>query len=166
MTFMTSCTADSTAILPWHLAEQIIASRPPCPWLAELHDAARERGLNIVTVFQGRMTAFSPFIEADEPTAVIIGDDLHQALGPAAFNAECMREVIKMACGAIIVCADPLPEYYACAARTALHFRRPVLIIETLDPWIRAWDALLLEINPDIRELIIATRPEGGNDNA
>ena len=104
-------------------------------------------------------------IPAGRPThVVIIGDDMLEALGPAAFHRKS---------GAAVRGAVPdgghrrlrgeLPVLYTGPALAAMGMRWNGLIVETLPRWEASWADLIREANPSITLLIGTVKPvEGG----
>ena len=115
--------------------------------LAPLFVAARDHGCAVLFVPQhaGR---FDP-PPRGKPTIIAIGDDLAQALGPAAFHAKSLRRALKGVRLAVVVACEPLPEAYEAAARHAVGLRKNVVIVETLPEQEIAWVNLIRSIAPD-----------------
>ena len=126
--------------------------------LAPLYKAARDHGCVVGIVPQG-VGPFEP-PPADRPAIIILGDDLHDALGPAAFHAKSLRQVLKDIRLAAVVACEPLPEIYESAARHAVLLRKNVVIVETRAEQEIAWVNLIRSIAPDTAFIIGSV--EGG----
>lgn len=83
------------------------------------------------------------------PTIIVLGDDLDEALGPAAFDERSLRRSLKGVRLAAVVSCEPLPEILADAARHAVLLRKNVVIIETQSEQEIPWLNLIREIAPE-----------------
>jgi hypothetical protein len=101
-------------------------------------------------------------VPLDKPTMLIIGDDLHLALGPKAFNTGSLRRFVQRAGHAIVVSSWPDPRAYAAAAYSAAVLREHAVLVETLPEFEQAWIDAITGINPKINMTIFAVKPEGG----
>ena len=120
--------------------------------LAPLYEAVRDFGCALVVVPQGLGPFDLPV--ADMPAIIVLGDDLDEALGPAAFDAKSLRRSLKGVRLAAIVACEPLPEIYASAARHAVLLRKNVVIVETQPEHEIAWVNLIRSIAPDTAFLL------------
>ncbi len=120
--------------------------------LAPLYKAARDHGC-IVGIIPQNAGPFDP-PPADRPAIIVIGDDLDQALGPAAFHEQSLRRLLKGVRLAAVVACEPLPEIYASAARHAVLLRKNVVIVETRPEQEIAWVNLIRSIAPDAAFLL------------
>ena len=128
------------------------------PHLLPILYAVRHHGVGWAPVPQrpGRFT-----IPAGQPSIVVLGDDLHEALGPTAFHRKSVHRVLAGCCFAAIISCEPLPEVYAQAAAMAVLFRGDVVIVETRPRWEADWHALVRSVNPDLPVTIATVRFEG-----
>ena len=124
--------------------------------LAPLYEAARDHGCIVGLVAQGAGSFDPP--PADRPAIIIIGDDLDQALGPAAFHEQSLHRVLRGVRLAAVVACEPLPEIYASAARHAVLLRKNVVIVETRPEQEIAWVNLIRSIAPDAAFLLGSVR--------
>ncbi len=124
--------------------------------LAPLYEAVRDFGCALVVVPQG----LEPFelLTADMPCIIVLGDDLVEALGPAAFDAKSLRRALKGVRLAAIVGCGPSPEFYESAARHAVLLRKNVVIVETQPEHEIAWVNLIRSIAPDTAFLLGSVR--------
>ena len=120
--------------------------------LAPLYRAARDHECLVGIVPQGAGRFNPP--PADRPAIIVLGDDLVEALGPAAFHAQSLRQVLTGIRMAAIVACGPLPEIYATAARHAVLLRSNVVIVETRPEQEIAWIKLIRSIEPQAAVLI------------
>jgi hypothetical protein len=81
----------------------------------------------------------APFDLPREPWIIILGDDLHFAWGPKAFDATLLDAAIKSAGQFVIISSGPEPYPYRVAATVAVRDRRNALLIETLPHQQEAW---------------------------
>ena len=115
--------------------------------LAPIYKAARDHGCIVGIVPQG-VGRFDP-PPADRPAIIILGDDLYDALGPAAFHSQSLDRVLKDIRLAVVVACEPLPEIYATAASHAVLLRSNVVIVETRPEQEIVWVNLIRSISPD-----------------
>jgi hypothetical protein len=87
-----------------------------------------------------------PFDLPREPWIIIIGDDLHFAWGPKAFDAKLLDAAIKSAGQFVIISSGPEPFAYRVAATAAVRDRRNALLIETRPHQQEAWRSRIEEI--------------------
>ena len=120
--------------------------------LAPLYKAARDHGCIVGIITQGSGRFDPP--PAGRPVITIIGDDLAEALGPAAFHERSLRRLLKGVRLAAVVACEPLPEIYASAARHAVLLRKNVVIVETRPEQEIAWVNLIRSIAPDAAFLL------------
>ncbi len=121
-------------------------------YLSPLYQAVRDFGCALVIVTQG----LEPFdlVTAGMPVILVLGDDLDEALGPAAFDAKSLRRLLKGVRLAAVVACEPLPEIYASAARHAVLLRKDVVLVETQPEQEIAWVNLIKSIEPDTAFLL------------
>jgi hypothetical protein len=122
-------------------------------------EAARDHGVGVCVVPQGA-ERFNP--PRKHPNIVIVGDDMHEAKGPAAFHRKSLVRFIKRASGAVIVSCAPLPAAYAAAATNAALFRQDILIVETRLQFEPAWKDFIETHHPGIALLLCTVEPQGG----
>jgi hypothetical protein len=96
------------------------------------------------------------------PNIVIVGDDMHEAKGPAAFHRKSLVRFIKRASGAVIVSCAPLPAAYEAAATNAALFRQDILIVETRLQFEPAWKTFVEFHHPGIALLLCTVEPQRG----
>ena len=87
-----------------------------------------------------------PFDLPRDPWIIILGDDLHLAWGPKAFDAKLLDAAIKSAGHFVIVSSGPDPFPYRIAATVAVRDRRNALLIETRPNQQEAWVSRIQEI--------------------
>jgi hypothetical protein len=87
-----------------------------------------------------------PFDLPREPWIIVIGDDLHFAWGPKAFDAKLLDAAIKSADQFVIISSGPEPYPYRVAATVAVRDRRNALLIETRPQQQEAWRSRIEEI--------------------
>ena len=101
-----------------------------------------------------------PFDLPREPWIIILGDDLHFAWGPNAFDAKLLDAAIKSAGQFVIVSSGPEPFPYRVAATVAVRDRRNALLIETLPHQQEAWRTRIEEIRgPDAPIFLCVPHP-------
>lgn len=125
--------------------------------LRDLYRAVRDYGISFATVTQhaGRFA-----FPSDKPVVALLGDDMHQALGPTAFHRKSVRRFVASCKAAVIVACEAQPRFYMAAAVTAAVLRQNVVVVETRSEHEADWFDLLREINPSINMLVGAVRPE------
>lgn len=127
--------------------------------LRGIYRCIRDGGIGFATVPQ-RAGRFD--MPTDRPHVVILGDDMHAALGPAAFHRKSVRRFAARCRTAAIVACEALPVLYTGPALTAMSMRWDGLIVETLPRWEASWADLIRQANPSITLLIGTVKPEGG----
>jgi hypothetical protein len=104
-----------------------------------------------------------PFDLPREPWIIVIGDDLHFAWGPKAFDAKFLDAAIKSAGQFVIISSGPEPFPYRVAATVAVRDRRNALLIETLPCQQEAWRSRIEEIRGDNPPILMSVpRPSEG----
>ena len=87
-----------------------------------------------------------PFDLPREPWIIILGDHLHFAWGPKAFDAKLLDAMIKSAGQFVIISSGPEPLAYRVAATVAVRDRLNALLIETRPHQQEAWRSRIEEI--------------------
>jgi len=95
-----------------------------------------------------------------EPFIALIGDDMHQALGPKAFGKRMLAHLIREADAAAIIACEAIHEVYDQMSQQAAIGRRNVLIIETLPERELEWLACLRGIAPKLPITLCTVKPE------
>jgi hypothetical protein len=100
------------------------------------------------------------------PVICIVGDDLHQALGPAGFHRPSLRRVLAGSVALIIVSGEPDPTAYALAATSAaglcpLGLGWNAVLIETRPERESEWLAFASKHRPDLLVTLYRSHPEG-----
>jgi hypothetical protein len=90
-----------------------------------------------------------------DPWIIIVGDDLHFAWGPKAFDANLLDAAIKSADQFVIVSSGPEPFPYRAAATVAVRDRRNALLIETRPHQQEAWRSRIEEIRGSDAPIIL-----------
>ena len=85
------------------------------PHLRPVWVAIRDAGIGFMMVAQHAGAFEAP---NTRPTLLLIGDDMKEALGPAAFHRQSLRRFVSQCSAAVIVGCEPLPIAYASAAAT------------------------------------------------
>jgi hypothetical protein len=111
-------------------------------YLYPLLDATAHFACSLLIAPQG----CEPFDLPREPWIIIIGDDLHFAWGPKAFDAKLLDAAIKSAGQFVIISSGPEPFAYRVAATAAVRDRRNALLIETQPHQQEAWRSRIEEI--------------------
>ena len=127
--------------------------------LRPIMEAARDHGVGVCVVPQGA-ERFNP--PRKRPNIVIVGDDMHEAMGPDAFHRKSLVRFIKRASGAVIVSCAPLPAAYAAAVTNAAVFRQDIVIVETRLEFEPAWKTFIETHHPGIALLLCTVQPQGG----
>ena len=129
------------------------------PHLRPIFEACRDFGIAWATVPQaaGKFT-----IPTDRPAIVIVGDDMHEALGPAGFHRRSLRRFAATCEAAVIVSCAPDVRLYEAAASMPVVARRNAVLIETRIEREAEWLGFLQDVNPTIRLLIGTVKPAGG----
>jgi hypothetical protein len=108
--------------------------------LLPIMTAVRDYGIAFAQILQeGGPVSFS----FDRPTIILLGDDLHEAKGPAAFHEETLHAVLDKVSRVIIIACDAQPRFYTLVAIRAAIDRQHVLIIETLPQHEADWSTLI-----------------------
>jgi hypothetical protein len=125
------------------------------PHLVPILEAVRDHKVGLMFVRQSG-EAFRLPVDRKRSAMTIIGDDLHEALGPAGFHMPSVRRIIRAShTFAVISCAalEPVYDAMAFAASTA---RRNALLIETQPELEVEWVELIRKLAPG-SPLTIAT---------
>ncbi|EZP74912.1 hypothetical protein BV97_04650 [Novosphingobium resinovorum] len=125
------------------------------PHLIPILEAVRDHKVGLMFVGQ-RGEAFRLPVDRKRSAITIIGDDMHEALGPAGFHMPSVRRIIRAShTFAVISCAalEPVYDAMAFAASTA---RRNALLIETQPEFEVQWVELIRKLVPG-RPLTVAT---------
>ncbi len=107
------------------------------------------------------------------PFLLILGDDLHEALGPSAFHRKSVRRTLQKAIGVSIVGCEPLVDVYAAAVDALVQQGRLsgalrgvagvkwrlFVLIETRPEQVGPWLRLVLAERPDIKPIVATVRP-------
>ncbi len=120
--------------------------------LEPLLRAVRDGGCAFLMVTQ-HAGAF-PMPPKRRPSILVIGDDLNEALGPAAFHAPSLRRYVRSCGYAVVVSCEPLPHAYLAAAAFAITQRRNVVLVETRPEREIEWVRLLQETKPGLPILL------------
>jgi len=121
--------------------------------------AIRDHGAIFGVIPQSRK-AFKVPAHTGRPVIVIIGDDLHEALGPQGFHTKSLRRAISGACGLVIVSSGAEVAPYAGAAALAALTGGKTAIVETQPEWELAWLEFARRHAPDAPVLISTPNPE------
>ena len=121
-----------------------------------IYAAVRDYGVSFATVTQNSGRFAFP---AGKPVVALLGDDMHQAFGPAAFHRKSVRRFVASCAGAVVITCDAQPRFYAAAAGVAILLRRNAIIVETRSEHEADWIDLVRSVSPDIRMLIGTVRP-------
>ena len=133
------------------------AVRHATPCWRPLYRALAEQKIDCVKVTQGS----GPFhVPSGRPAFLYLGDDMHMALGPAAFHDGSVRSFMRRCSAFVVVSAGSNVEPYRFAAETAGLQRRNVILVETRPSQETAWIELLRSINPTAFAMICTVRPE------
>lgn len=125
------------------------------PHLVPILEAVRDHKVGLMFVGQSS-EAFRLPVDRKRSAITIIGDDLHEALGPSGFHMPSVRRIIRASqTFAVVSCAalEPVYDAMAFAASTA---RKNALLIETQPEFEGEWVQLIRKLAPD-RPLTIAT---------
>lgn len=134
---------------------EVVRHAPPC-W-RPLYRALVEQKIGWVQVSQGS----GPFhVASARPTFLYLGDDMHTALGPAAFHEGSVRDFMRRCSAFVVVSAGSNVEPYRFAAETAGLQRRNVILVETRPSQETAWIEYLRSINSTAFAMICTVRPE------
>lgn len=105
-----------------------------------------------------------PFRLPDDPgrpAIVLIGDDMHCAVGPNGFHIPSLRRTIRACTAFAVISSAPQPDAYSAIAAMAALTRRNVMIIETRIEEELPWMALIQKLAP--KRFIWLATVEGGN---
>ena len=129
--------------------------------LTPVMQAVRYYGVRMVFVPQGvkDLDEALPDVLA-EPFIALIGDDMHQALGPKAFDRKMLTRLIRQADVAVIIACEALYEVYDQMSRQAAIGRRNVLIIETRPERELEWLTCLRSEVPKLPITLCTVKPE------
>jgi hypothetical protein len=127
------------------------------PYLVPIIEAVRDGNAAFGLVLQGSESFEFP---ADYPAVIIIGDDLHEAFGPAAFDRASLARLFRNARAAAVVACEPLPKAYDTMLMAALAMRGCAVIVETQPEREAEWMELIHGAACDL-PLILATVVEG-----
>jgi hypothetical protein len=129
------------------------------PHLRSLLTAVRDYGIGLCVVPQGK-EPFDP--PTNRPHVTIVGDDMFEAKGPAAFHRRSIIRFARRCKGAVIVACSPIERPYACAAASAVGLGHDVILIETRPTFEADWKTFLEAANRDLAFIIATVKPEGG----
>jgi hypothetical protein len=94
------------------------------------------------------------------PIVALIGDDLHEAYGPAAFHVDPLSQLISAACRVLIQVCEPTADLYGRAANTAAVYGRHAVLIETRLEQEAPWFEFVKSIAPAM-SITLATVIDG-----
>ena len=122
-------------------------------------EAVRDLGCGWATVPQhaGRFT-----IPTGRPTICVVGDDMLESLGPAAFHRRSLRRFVTTGAGGVLVSSAPEVRFYAAAAVMVAEQRRNAVLVETRPEREAEWLTLMREVNPTMRLVVGSVRRIGG----
>jgi pimeloyl-ACP methyl ester carboxylesterase len=115
--------------------------------------AAAAGMINAGFVMRGHPFAMRPMKRGRRPVLIILGDDDHQATGPAGWPQA--ERLLRWARLVVLHGAGGEPQHYAAAVLAAQEHRR-VLMIETSSGQIEAWRRLIGRVQPRVRGITIA----------
>ena len=129
----------------------LAASQQDGRHLTPVIQAVRYYGVSMVSVPQGIKDHHEtlPAVLA-QPFIALIGDDMHQALGPKAFGKKMLARLIREADAAAIIACEAIHEVYDQMSQQAAIGRRNVLIIETLPERELEWLTCLRSESPKL----------------
>lgn len=129
--------------------------------LTPVMQAVRYYGVSMVFVPQGIKDHHEalPAVLA-EPFIALIGDDMHQALGPGAFGKKMLARLIREADVVAIIACEAVYDVYDQMSQQAAIDRRNVLIIETLPARELEWLTLLRSVAPKLPITLCTVKPE------
>lgn len=130
--------------------------------LTPVMQAVRHYGASMVFVPQGIKDQHEalPAVLA-KPFIALIGDDMHQALGPKAFGKKMLTRLIREADTAAIIACEAIYDVYDQMSQKAAIGRRNVLIIETLPKRELEWLSCLRIVAPNLPITLCTVKPEG-----
>jgi hypothetical protein len=121
--------------------------------------AVRDGDVSLCVVPQGG----EPFEPPHNKSAIVlIGDDMFESQGPAAFHNPSLVRFVRRSRGAVIVACEPLLVAYASAASVAAGLQQDVVIVETRPRHEADWKAALDAANPGLNYILCTTEPAGG----
>lgn len=128
--------------------------------LAESHllpiiEAVRDHRVGLMFVTQSD-AAFRLPDQGRQPAITIIGDDMHRALGPAAFHMPSLRRIIRASSSFAVISCEPLEPIYDSIAIAVSTTRRHSLIVETRPEFEAQWVDLIRKLAPS-RPLCVGT---------
>jgi hypothetical protein len=129
--------------------------------LTPVMQAVRYYGVSMVFVPQGIKDKHEalPAVLA-KPFIALIGDDMHQALGPRAFGKKMLTRLIREADTAAIIACEAIYDVYDQMSQKAAIGRRNVLIIETLPKRELEWLSCLRSVAPNLPITLCTVKPE------
>ncbi len=129
--------------------------------LTPVMQAVRYYGVSMVFVPQGIKDEHEalPAVLA-KPFIALIGDDMHQALGPRAFGKKMLTRLIREADTAAIIACEAIYDVYDQMSQKAAIGRRNVLIIETLPKRELEWLSCLRSVAPNLPITLCKVKPE------
>ncbi len=129
--------------------------------LTPVMQAVRHYGVSMVFVPQGIEDEHEalPAVLA-KPFIALIGDDMHQALGPKAFGKKMLTRLIREADTAAIIACEAIYDVYDQMSQKAAIGRRNVLIIETLPKRELEWLSFLRSVAPGLPITLCTVKPE------
>ncbi|MGL4961005.1 MAG: hypothetical protein ACRC67_07215 [Inquilinus sp.] len=141
--------------------EQAMA-HPGAEHLRPIFAAVRDLGVGLLLVRQVKPPEMPPVFEllTDRPSIVLIGDDLHEAFGPAGFHDASLQALVRSARAATIISSGTVTPAYSAMALAPLLTGGNAIVVETQLPQEHAWVEKLNEINPALPVLISTV--EGG----
>jgi hypothetical protein len=127
--------------------------------------ALRDKGCALAIIPQGKRPIALPRDRG--PVIAIVGDDLHQALGPAGFHRPSLRRALAGSVALVIVSSGPEAAPYALAATSAaglcpLGLGWNGVLIETRPEREREWLAFAEKHRPDLHVVLCRPYPEVG----
>ncbi len=130
--------------------------------LTPVMQAVRHYGVSMVFVPQGIKDEHEalPAVLA-KPFIALIGDDMHQALGPKAFGKKMLTCLIREADTAAIIACEAIYDVYDQMSQKASIGRRNVLIIETLPKRELEWLSCLRSVAPNLPITLCTVNPAG-----
>ncbi len=129
--------------------------------LTPVMQAVRYYGVSMVFVPQGIKDHHEALPAAlAEPFIALIGDDMHQALGPKALGQKMLSRLISQADAAAIIACEAIYEVYDQMSQQAAIGRRNVLIIETRPERELEWLAVLNKVHPKLPITLCTVKPE------
>lgn len=141
--------ADGATLLQ-HL-DHVVAYGPAS--LSPIYRAVRDEGCTYIFAVQnGSLIAHARRLGG--PRIILIGDDLHAALGPAAFPAPGLKRLVAGCRAAVLISSSAPDDVYLEAASLAVLKRDNVVIVETRAEREAEWFEFLRDAQPDLGVLI------------